>query len=140
MSEPPSPLELLPHAGAARMITRIAEHGDGTITCEGQVCPEGPYVQHGICPAFVGLEVAAQAAALLELLAVRDLAPAPRAGYLVRARGVRCARPEFAAGDVLRAQVRRTAAVPPLFVYEIRVSDELGELLRGEIATYVGPD
>jgi len=134
------PLALLPHEGPARLVTSVVSIGEEGIVCEGRVGPHGPYDVAGRCASYVCLELAAQATALLEALRPERTAASPRVGYLVRARHVRFARPEFAAGEPLRASARRIASAPPLFVYRVEVGDGAGELLSGEIATFVPPD
>ena len=135
-----APLERLPHVGPARLISSVASIDAGGIVCEGRVGPGGPYDADGRCASYVCLEVAAQATALIEALDPACDATRPRVGYLVRVRHLRLARPDFAAGEPLRASARRIASVPPLFIYAVEVADGSGELLSGEIATFVPLD
>jgi predicted hotdog family 3-hydroxylacyl-ACP dehydratase len=130
----PDPSRDLPHGRAARFLTRVLEHAGDTLVGEGRVPDGAVYARGGRCPTFVLLELGAQAAALLEAPAGAPAAAAPRAGYLVRARGVRCARLEFDVDRTLRVEARRKGSHAPLFVYDIRVSDGTGELLAGELS------
>jgi predicted hotdog family 3-hydroxylacyl-ACP dehydratase len=131
----------LPHAGPARMLTRVVEVTADAIVCEGTVPPTSPYVSGSSCPTWVGVELAAQAAALLEAHAHQAaLAGTRPTGYLVRMRDVRCERPRFAAGTVLQIRVQRLSAALPLFVYVISVSADGIELLRGQISTYLAAE
>lgn len=128
----------LPHAGPARLVTRVVEIGADAIVCEGTVPPASPYASSSSAPTWLGVELAAQAAALLEARAHQaDLAGKRPIGYLVRIRDVRCARPAFAVGIPLRIHVHRLSAALPLFVYRISVTAGGAELLHGEISTYL---
>jgi predicted hotdog family 3-hydroxylacyl-ACP dehydratase len=128
----------LPHAGPARMLTRVVEVTADAIVCEGTVPPTSPYVSSSSCPTWVGVELGAQAAALLEAHAHEATLVGTRpTGYLVRMRDVRCSRPVFPAGTALRIRVERLSAALPLFVYLISVAAGGVELLRGQISTYL---
>lgn len=130
----------LPHAGPARMLTRVLEVTPEAIVCEGTVPASSPYASRSTVPSWVGVELAAQAAALLEAHTHEaTLAGTRPTGYLVRMRDVRCARPGFPAGVVLRIRVERVSAALPLFAYSIAVVVGGVELLRGEINTYLAP-
>lgn len=138
--EPTASENLLPHSGVARLLTRVIEVGPVSIACEGAVSLNSPYLRAGRCPAWMGIELAAQAAALLELLprASDALEGSPSSlGYIVRLRGIRCARSFFQPESPLTALATRLTASPPLFVYAIRVADSQGILLEGQISMYL---
>jgi predicted hotdog family 3-hydroxylacyl-ACP dehydratase len=130
---------LLPHEGRARFVTSVLELDEGRILCEGAIPTESPLARDGFCPTFVGLELAAQGAALLEASRpARESAPAlRRLGYLVRASGVQLGVSRLPVGRPLRAAVRRVGAAPPLHVYEVRVTLGREEALRGRISTFL---
>ncbi len=129
---------MLPHGPPARLVSTVVDITLDSISCEGLVPARSPYVHEGRCPAFVGLELAAQAAAILEAYGkTRGNSQQGQIGYLVRARKVLCERRDFPADAALRTRVARIGAAPPVFIYEIEVSDSAGCLLRGEISTYV---
>lgn len=119
-------------------MTRILETAPDGIVCEGRLPAGGPYERDGRCPTFVLIEVAAQAAAALAALSPRSASDgAGRAEYLVRARDIHCARPEFDSGQVLRARVRRAGDATPLHLFEVEVRGDAAILLRGEIGIYI---
>lgn len=130
---------LLPHGGAARMIRSVLEIGPGRIVCVGEIPEENPFVVQGRCPSIVALELAAQAAALLEALQRTSQGgeTGPRDGYLVRVRGVRLSVPYVAAREPLTARLHQEGVAPPLAIYGASVSGTDGELLRGTFSTYV---
>ncbi len=128
----------LPHAPPARLVVRVLERGETSLVCEGRVPRDSPYVRGTSCPAFLGLELAAQAAALLER-PTDAAAGVTRTGYLVRVRSTSFRRPEFSLDALLLAQVRRVTASGALIAYAVTVRDELGELLSGDLSTWVVP-
>ena len=128
-------VDLLPHAGAARFVTRVVERRDESITCEARIPAASPYVKEGRCPTFVLIEAAAQAAAAF--LASEPGAPPPSMGYLVRARDMTLACGEIAIDRGFEAVAERTGAAEPLHMFHIVVRDESQTLLRGSIGIYV---
>jgi 3-hydroxymyristoyl/3-hydroxydecanoyl-(acyl carrier protein) dehydratase len=122
---------LLPHGLPARLIRGIVEVLEEGITALAEVPPEHPLVANGLAPALLGIEAAAQAAAVLEALQ-RTGDPGPRIGYLV---GVRDARLTggIPVGRPFRVTARFQGGAHPLSVYEISVGDER----VGTISTYV---
>ncbi len=139
MTEPAGDLGAwLPHAGTARLVTRVLEVTANAIVCEGTVTQASPYATRSWVPTWIGVELAAQAAALLEAHTHEAALEGTRpTGYLVRMRNLRCARPVFPAGTSLRVRVERRSAALPLFAYWISVAVAGIEVLRGEILTYL---
>ena len=126
-----SPVEdLLPHAPPARLIRGIIETSPEGIVAVAEVPPGHPLVENGLAPALLGIEAAAQAAAVLEALQRTD-APGPRIGYLV---GIREARllGAFPAGRPFRVTARLQGGAFPLSIYEIAVDG----IAAGTISTY----
>ena len=119
MSGPPPSTDvsrLLPHRGPAHFVREVVDCGAGEITCRGEVPLDSPYAAEGTFPSFVLLELAAQCAAVLEVVEGmrRGGETEPRAGYLVRARGLETATPRQPAGALFDVRVRRTARAGPL--------------------------
>jgi predicted hotdog family 3-hydroxylacyl-ACP dehydratase len=137
---PHPPIEaLLPHAPPARLVRSVLEVSPEGLTGVAEILGASPFAAAGRAPAFVGLEAAAQGAAVLEALQRRE-APGPRIGYLVGLRGVRLAVADLPVERPFRFTVRLTGSAPPLSIYEVTVAGAGGaELLRGAISTYVLP-
>lgn len=117
------PIEaLVPHAGPALLLDRVAEdHGDVVVT-ETAIREDNPYCVDGRVGAWIGIELIAQSiAALAGLDAVRSGRPV-RVGFLLGTRRYRSTVPWFAVGDVLRIEVQR----------EFQTDDGLGAA-RGRI-------
>ena len=141
--EPPDPHPsvetLLPHAPPARLVRSVLEVSPEELIGVAEIPGASPFAVDGRAPAFVGLEAAAQGAAVLAALARRD-APGPRIGYLVAIRGARCAVATLPVDRPFRFVVRLTGSAPPLSIYQVSVEGAGGaELLRGSISTYMPP-
>jgi predicted hotdog family 3-hydroxylacyl-ACP dehydratase len=143
---PPGPGALLPHGPPARWIDEVLARGEGELVCRGRIPAASPFARGGTAPALAGLELAAQAAAVLEALdrAGAGGAAEPRRGYLVRVREAALAAAGIPAGAPLVVRVRRTGGLPPLAVYEVEVHREEGgegaEICRGTLGTWLAEE
>jgi 3-hydroxyacyl-[acyl-carrier-protein] dehydratase len=132
---------LLPHQPPARLVRSVLEVSPEGLTGIAEIPGASPFAVAGRVPAFLGLEAAAQGAAVLEALERREEAPGPRIGYLVGLRGVRLAVAALPVERPFRFAVRLSGRAAPLSIYEVTVEGEGGaELLRGTISTYVLPE
>jgi 3-hydroxymyristoyl/3-hydroxydecanoyl-(acyl carrier protein) dehydratase len=132
---------LVPHALPARLVHSVQEVSAEGLTGVAMIPRASPFVVDGQAPAFLGLEAAAQGAAVLEALGRRE-GPAtagPRIGYLVAIRGARLAVATLPADRPFRIVLRLTGSAPPLSIYEVTAYGET-ELLRGSISTYLLPE
>jgi 3-hydroxymyristoyl/3-hydroxydecanoyl-(acyl carrier protein) dehydratase len=131
--------ELIPHRPPMLFVDRILGEADDGLTCLARIPGACALVTRGSTPAFVGLEAAAQAAAVWEALA-RSRAtggPSARTGYLVSLRDVVLYRPTLPADADLIVSIRLVATAPPLTTYAVDAA-VYGELaLRGTIGTYL---
>lgn len=131
--------ELIPHRSPMRFVERLVGEAEDGITCLARVPAACALVSHGSVEAFVGLEAAAQAAAVWE--AVRRSRAGgggpPRIGYLVAARDVTMYRETIPAGADLFASIRFETAAGPLSNYGVEVVVEGAVALRGSIGTYL---
>jgi 3-hydroxyacyl-[acyl-carrier-protein] dehydratase len=140
---PYPPVEaLVPHAPPARLVHSVQEVSPEGLTGTALIPGASPFVVDGQAPAFLGLEAAAQGAAVLEALERRE--GGPRIGYLVAIRGARLAVGTLPADQPFRIVLRLTGSAPPLSIYEaVVLGGEDGgatELLRGSISTYLLPE
>jgi len=138
---PHPPVEdLLPHAPPARLVRSVLEVSPEGMTGVGSIPGASPFAAAGRVPAFVGLEAAAQGAAVLEALERRD-GSGPRIGYLVGLRGVRLSVAALPVERPFRFTVRLTGSAPPLSIYDVTVEGAGGAgLLRGAISTFLLPE
>lgn len=126
---------LLPHSPPARLIRGVIEAEAERIVCAAEIPPDHPLAVAGHAPAFLAIEAAAQAAAVLEALARRD-DPSPRIGYLVGIREARLAVPPIPTGRPFQVSARLSGSASPLSIYEIAA----GAAVTGTISTYITTD
>jgi 3-hydroxyacyl-[acyl-carrier-protein] dehydratase len=124
---------LLPHAPPARLVRGVLEVSAAGIVCAAGIPPSHPLAAAGRAPALLGIEAAAQAAAVLEALARREEDPAPRIGYLVGIREARFAVPSLPIDRPFRVSARLQGSAPPLSIYEI----EVGEAVTATVSTFL---
>lgn len=131
---------LLPHSGAARLLTNVVRSGRNFIEAICQVPAAHPLVTSGRAPAFLGLELGAQAAAALEAIerGVATGSSVPRVGYLVRVREANFLMPDLPIETALVVTALLEGAAPPLAVYRISVGTGGVEYLRATLSTYSG--
>lgn len=127
------PEDLLPHAPPARLVRAVIEAAADAIVCAAEVPLDHPLVADGRFPAFLGVEAAAQAAAVLEALGRKDGPPGPRIGYLVGIREARFARPFLPAGRPFEVTARLQGGAFPLSIYEVTAAGAV----EGAISTYI---
>lgn len=123
---------LLPHAPPARLIRGVIAAEAERIVCTAEVPSDHPLATEGHVPAFLAVEAAAQAAAVLEALA-RTADPTPRIGYLVGLREARFTTVPLPVGRPFQVSARLAGSAPPLSIYEIAA----GEAVTGTISTYI---
>jgi predicted hotdog family 3-hydroxylacyl-ACP dehydratase len=139
MNETAPPIELLlPHRGAARLVERVLAWRDDSLECMGRIPPESPFVSDGSAPSFVGLELAAQAAAAHEALGRRRSGGATDVvvGYLVGIKEARFGVARLRVGADFRVTVRLLGGAPPLAIYAVRVELAGLEYVSATVSTY----
>lgn len=89
----PSTIEgILPHRNPMLMISKVVSKSIEAIHCQAYIDQENPFLSHGTLPAYVGLELIAQASGLYLGLAEQGLGQqsddfgAPRLGAIVAVR------------------------------------------------------
>ncbi len=130
---------LIPHRAPMLLVERIVEVLEEGLVCQGRVPAGGPLAGHGAASVFLGLELAAQTAAVREALGRGAGAGEPRLGYLTSIKNARFQVPELPAGRPLRATVRAVGSVPPLAMYSVEVTleEDGSELLTATLGTYL---
>lgn len=132
---------LLPHAPPARLVRSVLAVAAAGIVCAAAVPPDHPLVEAGRSPACLGVEAAAQAAAVLESIVRqegrREADPAPRIGYLVGIREARFAVASLPTDRPFRVSARLQGSAPPLSIYEIAVGEPGREAVTGTISTFL---
>ncbi len=141
ITAPPWPAieALIPHRAPMLLVERIVEVLEEGLVCRGRIPGGGPLADRGFASVFLGLELAAQTAAVGEALGRGPDAGEPRLGYLTSIKNARFQVPELPAERPLLATVRRVGSVPPLAMYSVEVAleDDGSELLTATLGTYL---
>lgn len=133
----PPPETLIPHASPALLVRSVVETSPQSIVCLAAIPEDHPLAEDGRAPSYLGLEAAAQAAAVLEALERCADGAGPRMGYLVGIRDARLLTPRLPTGRTFRVTARLHGSAPPLSMYEVTLEGAGGELLAGTISTYL---
>lgn len=145
----PSVESLIPHREPMRLLQRIVgETDDGGLICIGQISASHPLAGPApdgdgkVASSMLGIELAAQAAAVLEgILTIRATEGpfTPRIGYLVGLRGCHLNVPHLPVDRSLVATIHPSGRASSMAVYKIRVciEDDGTELLTGTVNTWL---
>lgn len=98
--------DFIPHRGPMRLVDRLVAADDEAASVEADVPSEGRFVRDGRMPAYVGIELMAQAVAAWAGARARRAGAAPRNGYLLGTRRFEASCAGFEAGCTLRIDVR----------------------------------
>ena len=137
----PDPSTVLAHGVAARYAEEVLDAGDGSLACRGRIPAHSPAVTDGAAGTWVVLELAAQAAALLQAAGGADGDASEGAGetvggYLVRIKNARFAQPTVPADTALVARVERTGGAGPLSLFTARVELDGRTIATADLATF----
>ena len=125
-AEFPAIAELLPQAGAMRLLERVLSHDAERTRCEVLPSRSALFQQGGRIPAWVAIEYMAQCAAADGSLRLRARGDAPRPALFVGARRVsfRCA--SFEPGQRLVVSAHHAAGRRDLLAFDCAVEDPAG--------------
>ena len=98
---------VMPHRGAMRLVDRVLEHDAEAISVEARVRADGPFHVDGGLPAYVGVELMAQAIACWAGVRARAQGLAPPVGFLLGTRRYEAHVQVFGIGEVLRDRAPR---------------------------------
>jgi len=94
--------ELIPHRGSMILLDSVVAYGAESLRATASVHPDAWYADdNGAMPAWVGLEVMAQAIAAYGGLQARERGESVKVGFLLGARRFRATVPAFAPGVTL---------------------------------------
>jgi 3-hydroxymyristoyl/3-hydroxydecanoyl-(acyl carrier protein) dehydratase len=128
---------LLPHSPPARFLAACDETFADRIACTAVIPGEHALTREGCAPSFVVLEAGAQAAGLLEALALRGGEGTPSVGFIVGLREVFLDPAPIAAGRPFRVEAQRSGGAGPLAIYEVEAVAEGRLVLRGSLSAYL---
>ena len=133
--------ELLPHTGAARLLTRVVAFGEQVIDAVGIIPEHHPLVSEGHAPAFLAIELGAQAAAAMETLHKRNASGCDeqsQVGALVRVRVAELARVSFPADTPVCVKAKLDGQAQALSIYRISTAIDDMVFCEAVITTLVG--
>lgn len=130
----------VPHAPPALLVERLVSRSDSGARGRALIPADSPFAVEGAAPSYLGLEIAAQTAALVEALDRAEEAAAPRVGYLVAIRRARCYVRNLPVGEPLDVVVGFSGSAPPLSIYEIRIEWEGRTMVEGTISTWIAAE
>ena len=131
----PSIAELLPQAGAMRLLERVLAHDGERTRCEVLPSRSALFQLDGRIPAWVAIEYMAQCAAADGMLRLRARGEAPQPALFVGSRRIafRCA--SFEPGQRLVVSARHSAGRRELLAFDCAVEDPNGgaPLVEGRV-------
>ena len=134
---------LIPHTGVARFLSAIVSVTASAIHATGTIPARHPLVVDGAAPAFLAIELGAQAAAALEAIAhvgSRDDAPQPQTGTLVRIREAQFSRASVPVDAPIHITAERAGAALPLAMYRLSATLDGAPILTALISTHAAPN
>jgi predicted hotdog family 3-hydroxylacyl-ACP dehydratase len=127
----------LPHRGRMRLIDRVERCDDTTIACTATVRQDGLFTGTDGMPAWIGIELMAQAAAAWAGARARADGGAPRVGFLVGARRYEAHVPMFTIGAELNVTaVCALAGANGMCLFDCTIVHAGRELASGRIGVY----
>ena len=133
---------LIPHTGVARFLSGIVSVTPFAIHATGAIPAGHPLAVDGAAPAFLAIELGAQAAAALEAISRRassDDDHGPQAGTLVRIREAQFGRASVPVNAAIHITAERAGAAPPLSMYRLSATLNGATILTAVISTHAGP-
>lgn len=131
---------LLPHTGLARLLRTIRESDASSIDATGEIPAAHPLVRDGRAPAFLAIELGAQAAAAMSALAGQgEGGSGPIRGRLVRVTVARFLQATLPVDTSLDVTARLVASAAPLAIYDVDVACAGAPQVTATISTYALP-
>ncbi|WP_288381044.1 hotdog family protein [uncultured Massilia sp.] len=132
--------ELVPHSGAMSLLGRLLDADDESLHAEVAITPESMFYSEGAVGAWVGVEYMAQAVAAHAGWCARQKGEPVRVGFLLGSRKYACKVAAFAAGSVLKIEVRRALqGENGLGAFDCRIEDGSGAELATATITVFQP-
>ncbi len=117
--------DLVPHSGPMLLLREVCEHDAEQTTCTADPTDSRLFLDdHGVVPAWVGLEYMAQCAAVHGGLVGRAAGESPRAGLLLGTRKLELAADCFRPGQQLRVSARRVHAGSQMLSFACEILDD----------------
>ncbi len=136
------PIErLVPHRGTLSLLDRVVFHDRDCLHAEVRVPMDSPFGDSEGVPAWLGIEYMAQAIAAWAGMRARQRGAEPSIGFLLGSRRYGCSTPLFAAGHVLRIEVRcELLGENGLGMFACRIVDGDEEVATANVSVYEPAD
>ncbi|PLP99067.1 ApeP family dehydratase [Cupriavidus pauculus] len=137
--------ELVPHAGAMRLIDELLEADATHGVARATVRPTQLFVDDAGMPAWIGVEYMAQTIAAWAGMQAREAGRSPVPGFLLGTRRYVSDVPAFAAGSVLTIRVQlemagEVAADGALSMFACTLTQDGREVARATVSVFVPAD
>ncbi|WP_310374191.1 hypothetical protein [Rhodoferax ferrireducens] len=131
----------IPHRGAMRLIDRLVSVGPDLVAVEADVRADRLFVQGAYLPAWVGVELMAQAIAAWAGARAMDRGEPVSIGFLLGTRRYVADCAGFAVGSVLRIEAHaELVADNGLGMFDCRIYAEEKELARAHVSVFEPKD
>lgn len=134
--------ELLPHRGTMLLLDRVFSGNENSIVA-GTTVPEAAWYldEEGGMPAWIGIELMAQAIAAHAALQGRLKGEPPKRGVLLGCRAYRARAPRAAAGALLKVSARATVVDETgLAAYDCRIDSGTAEFATATLKVFEPED
>ena len=134
--------ELLPHRGAMLLLDRVLSENEKSIVA-GTTVPEAAWYldEQGGMPAWIGIELMAQAIAAHAALQGRLKGAPPKRGVLLGCRSYRASMPRAAAGALLKVSAKMTLRDESGFgAYDCTIESDSAEFAAATLKVFEPED
>jgi predicted hotdog family 3-hydroxylacyl-ACP dehydratase len=133
--------EFIVHRLPMRLLDRIIAVGENDAVAETVVHADNPFFEPGRgLPAYVGLEMMAQAIALIDGGKRRNSGLPANIGFLLGCRRYISKRASFAENEKLTVAATMVFGDSAMFAFDCRLNDEQGEVATANLKVYAPAD
>ncbi|GJG95375.1 hotdog family protein [Cupriavidus pauculus] len=133
--------ELVPHAGAMRLVDELLEADATHAVARATVRPTQLFVDEAGMPAWIGIEYMAQTIAAWAGMRARETGNKPVPGFLLGTRRYACNTAAFAAGSVLTIHVQlEMAGDDGMSMFACTLAQDGNEVARATVSVYAPAD
>jgi predicted hotdog family 3-hydroxylacyl-ACP dehydratase len=133
--------ELVAHRGPMRLVDRMIEISETHAVAETEIRPDNLFFSaDGNVPAYVGLEMMAQAIAAIDGMARRNAGQPPKIGFLLGCRRYNAARAVFGENDLLTTYANMVFTDGAMFSFDCRIERAGEEIANASLNVYAPSD
>ena len=133
--------ELIVHRPPMRLLDRIVACSESDVTAEACVREDNLFFEPGRgLPAYVGLEMMAQAIAAIDGKKRQNSGQAAKIGFLLGCRRYGSRTASFAEGTLLTISAKKVFDDGAMLAFDCRIDDEQGEVATANLKVYAPAD